>query len=126
MSEQKKPFLPIGYWLKKADEVLTTRINEAQEANGLSRTEWQILNILNETSSATKSQIVEALLPFGDAKMLGSSIDSLIDRGLVEEEGPETNKLRLTTQGQTLHAGALEVQRKVPPLMGKNVGRIRY
>lgn len=30
MSEQKRPHLPIGYWLKKADELLTARIDEVQ------------------------------------------------------------------------------------------------
>lgn len=113
MTEQNRPFLPIGYWLKKPDELLTTRINEAQEANGLSRTEWQILNVLSETSSATKSEIIEALRPFGDERTLGSPIESLIDRGLVEKDGTEANKLRLTAQGKTLHASAHEVQAKV-------------
>lgn len=113
MSGQKKPHLPIGYWVKKVDELLTSRINEVQEANGLSRTQWQILNFLNETSSAPRAQIVDVLNPFGDANTLGVTIDSLVERGLIEEEGPESGNLWLTAQGRALHATALEAQKKV-------------
>lgn len=110
MSEQKRPHLPIGYWLKKADELLTARIDEVQKANGLSRTEWQILNSLYEMSTASRSQIIELLSPFADAGRLGSTIDVLVDRGLIEEDD---KSLRLTDRGRNLHATALEVQIKI-------------
>lgn len=117
MTGENRPHLPIGYWLKKADELLTARINEAQDANGLSRTEWQILNLLHETSSASKSEIVEILSPFGDANALGAKVDSLVQRGLVEAEvsgtGTGTGKLRLSPQGREVHTVALEVQKRV-------------
>lgn len=41
MSELKMPHLLIGYWVRKGDEVLTARIDEAQRANGLSRADDQ-------------------------------------------------------------------------------------
>ena len=110
--EQKRPHLPIGYWLKKADELLTARINEAQEANGLTRTEWQILNVLHEAAPVAKSQIVETLSPFGDPASLGSAVDALVDRGLVEDDGSGSGKLQLSPQGRGLHAAALEMQKK--------------
>lgn len=34
MSDKNKPHLPIGYWIKKADELLAERINEVQRSNG--------------------------------------------------------------------------------------------
>lgn len=113
MSEQKRPHLPIGYWLKKADELLTARINEAQQANGLTRTEWQVLNTLLETEAASRSEIVEILSPFGDAETIGAPVDSLMERGLIEPDGSETGRLRLTTLGRQLHARALEVQKGI-------------
>lgn len=113
MTDQKRVHLPIGYWIKKADEVLTARINEAQEANGLSRTEWQILNVLHETSSASRSQIIELLHPFGNEARLGPVLDSLVDRGLVEETGTGMGEFRLSAQGRAVHATALAVQKKI-------------
>ena len=34
MSEAKKPNLPIGFWLKKVDQLLTDQINQIQAQNG--------------------------------------------------------------------------------------------
>jgi hypothetical protein len=39
MNQVTKPNLPIGYWLKQADKLLTEKINEVQAANGVSRFE---------------------------------------------------------------------------------------
>jgi hypothetical protein len=37
MTQSAKPHLPIGYWLKHTDEVITKHINRVQLANGVSR-----------------------------------------------------------------------------------------
>lgn len=126
MSEQKKPHLPIGYWVKKVDELLTARIDEVQEANGLSRTQWQILNVLYETSSASRDQIIDVLSPFGNADTLGSAITSLVNRGLVEEDEFEAGTLRLTAQGRDLHATALEAQQKLRLQAVRGIGEADY
>ena len=112
MTQHSKPHLTIGYWLKKADELLTARINEAQAANGLSRTEWQLLNTLPETQASSRMQIIEMLRPFADADVLHSTIDGLIRRGLVVEEAG-TDELRLSSEGTKVHAAAFEVQKTV-------------
>lgn len=109
---QAKPHRPIGYWLKKVDGLLTARINEAQEANGLSRIEWQVLNVLHEAPDTSRTGIAQALEPFADGVALEPAVAGLLGRGLVEEE-PGSGKLRLTGQGKALHAAALETQKKV-------------
>lgn len=113
MPELKKPNLPIGYWLKKADEALTTRINEAQQANGLTRTDWQVLNLLHEVAMATREQLADTLQPFVDADALGTLIERLVRRGLVEGEGSATAGYRLTDQGRRVHEAALMTQKEV-------------
>ena len=45
MTNTPKPQLPIGYWLKRVDALLTTAIDQAQAEHGVSRTQWQVLNI---------------------------------------------------------------------------------
>lgn len=70
MPELKKPNLPIGYWIKKDDEALTTRINEAQEANGLSR------NLLQEVAVATREQLADTLHPFAAPDALGTLLNT--------------------------------------------------
>lgn len=113
MAQQQSPHLPIGYWLKKADELLTTRINEAQQANGLSRTEWQVLNVLHETPAVSRERIIEVLHPFGDAQRLGAVVDGLVQRGLVAANTSDAGQLQLTAQGRDVHQAALEVQRQI-------------
>lgn len=100
MAEPRKPHLPIGYWIKRADALLTARINEAQAANGLTRTEWQVLNSVFEMSSAAASEIAEVLRPFADPLELSATIDGLVRRGLIAEGAGEPGRLRLTPAGE--------------------------
>lgn len=125
MSEQKQPHLPIGYWLKKADEVITLRINRAQEAKGLSRTGWQVLNLLYEAGSATWEQLAELLLAFATAAELREVINQLAGRGLLEEVTTATC-FRLTDEGLNLHRTALESQKEVRHQAMLGVGEAEY
>lgn len=113
MNEPTQPHLPIGYWLKKADEVLTTRINEAQQANGLSRTEWQLLNVLHEVRLATREQLAAPLRPFADAAALGDAVLRLAQRGLIEGDGSGASQYQLTRLGTEIHEAALPLQKEV-------------
>ncbi|HEX6970646.1 MAG TPA: MarR family transcriptional regulator [Limnochordia bacterium] len=126
LMSQKRPNLPIGYWLKKADEALTTQINLAQQGNGLNRTEWQVLNLLHETSASTRAQIVEILRPFADADALQTTVQRLVDRGLVEGTGSETDPFRLTDAGRHLHGTALEAQKEVRQRAVRGISEAEY
>ena len=66
MSDKNKPHLPIGYWIKKADELLAERINEVQRSNGLTWTGWQILNTLSGSESETRKRIIDLEVPKSD------------------------------------------------------------
>jgi hypothetical protein len=126
MPEQKKPHLPIGYWLKKADEALTARINAVQQANGLSRTDWQILNVLHEVGTATREQIADPLRPFGVADSLGEILDSLVKRSLVEGDGADLPGWRLTTEGRRVHGHALLLQKEVRQQATQGISKADY
>lgn len=112
MAERQQPQLPIGYWIKRADEALTARIDEAQAANGLSRTGWQILNALHEAGSMTHEQLAELLRPFAGTESLAEQIAHLAGRGLIESER-DTTAYRLTDRGRQVHADALTLQREI-------------
>jgi hypothetical protein len=51
VSTAASPHRPIGYWLKEADRLITERVNAVQAANGVTRTQWQVLNMLHEGDS---------------------------------------------------------------------------
>ncbi len=86
MAEREQPQLPIGYWIKRADEALTARIDEVQAANGLWRTGWQILDAPHEAGSMTHEQLGELLRPFAGTESLAEQSAHLAGRGLIERE----------------------------------------
>src|SRR5262245_34373275 len=107
MGEPKKN-LPIGYWLKRADELLTRRIDEAQRSNGLTRLAWQVLNAVHEAETARRADPVDRLRPFADAATLDSILLELVSRQLLS--GSESAVFDLTPAGIELFEKALAAQ----------------
>jgi DNA-binding MarR family transcriptional regulator len=97
--------LPIGYWLKHVDELITARAAEVLEDEGLSRFHWQVLNILSERGGASWDEVFSILRTFVDREGLDRILDGLAARGWLERradagEGPE---LRLSSAGVDAH-----------------------
>ena len=114
MDETSRPRLPIGYWLKRADQLITERIDEVQRVNGLNRSEWQILHTLEESSSASTQQLIELLQPFRTQEEVVSILQQLNERGLIQfEDSDGTRQCRLTSQGKSLHETAFSQQQKI-------------
>ena len=111
MSRAAAPRLPIGYWIKKVDELLTARIDAAQQANGLTRLGWQALNLIQETSAPSRDEVTKTLQPFADAATIDQALDGLVDQGLVRRSS--SGLLELTAEGAKLHQRALESQKTV-------------
>jgi len=116
LAQVTKPERLIGYWLKRADTLLTEQIDKAQAANGVSRFEWQVLNILNETGTASKERIFETMLAFVDAPGVDEIVTRLVGRGWAEQS--ETSKqgtveFQLTEEGQRRHGVILDTQKEV-------------
>jgi DNA-binding MarR family transcriptional regulator len=116
MNQVTKPNLPIGCWLKQADKLLTEKINEVQAANGVSRSEWQVLNLICEAGSASQERIFKIMRTFVDAPSLDEIIRHLRERGWVEQRGdPRSDpvKFRLTEEGQRQHETSLASQKDI-------------
>jgi DNA-binding MarR family transcriptional regulator/catechol 2,3-dioxygenase-like lactoylglutathione lyase family enzyme len=108
-----RPNLPIGYWLKEADRVITEAVNRVQAIHNISRTEWQILNTLYEVGSINPADLGDIMRPFVDAAGLDAIIAGLAERGWVAQSGGgEQLALRLTDAGRQGHA-AVQAQQKV-------------
>jgi DNA-binding MarR family transcriptional regulator len=107
MNEHKKT-PPIGYWLKRADELLTKRIDEAQRSNGLTRLGWQALNVIRDKATAGRDDLVDALRPFADPAAVDSVVLELVSRDLVA--GSESAVFSLTPAGNELYEKALAAQ----------------
>jgi len=116
MAQVTKPERPIGYWLKRADTLLTEQIDKAQAANGVSRFDWQVLNMLNEMGSASKERIFESMLAFVDAPGVDEIVTRLVGRGWAEQgeiSKHGTVEFQLTKEGRRRHGIILATQKEV-------------
>ena len=101
--------LPIGYWIKKADQLLTEGIDRVQARFGLSRTGWQILNAIKENGSIKEEGLVFLMKPFAGVADVERILEQLEQDGLVEHlHGP----YRLSHKGQELHGTCLAGQKE--------------
>lgn len=113
MNGQKQQ--PIGFWLKRTDELLTKRSNEALSEVGLTRFHWQALNSIFEADTITRDDLFAGLQTFVDSSGLDAILDDLVSRGwLVRREGMSgAVKLELTDSGKEGHSQALARQAEV-------------
>lgn len=105
-SEQKKKRLPIGYWLKKADALLTDGIDEVQAEFGLSRTEWQVLNTLADTPDIPHATLLAVMRPFIEETQLDTILNKFKTSGLLDGKVP----CHLSAEGAQLHSECLTQQ----------------
>jgi hypothetical protein len=112
MAEQK---LPIGYWLKKADDALTNEVNRALRAQGFDRFQWQLLNFVSEGGTVAKSSAFDLLQTFVDAERFDVMLDTFINDGWLQQrlDGSGEVLLSLTEEGQAKHSALLALQTEV-------------
>lgn len=114
MDSNKPP--PIGYWLKRADEVITSHVNQALRDNGLTRFHWQVLNLLHDAGTTTKAHVFVAVHDFVDAVELDRIVADFVERGwMVAHIGAagEPTELALTPAGATGFETIFNIQRAV-------------
>jgi DNA-binding MarR family transcriptional regulator len=110
MGEQERQ-RPIGFWLKRADELLTKRIDEAQRASGLIRLEWQALNVVRERVTASAEEVAAVLQSFADRQRVYETLAQLARRGTIAQSADA--RWSLTEAGTSLYEGALAVQQQI-------------
>lgn len=100
--------LPIGYWIKKADQLLTEGIDRVQAQFGLSRTGWQVLNAIKENGNNTKEGLIVLMKPFAGVADVEKVLEQLGQEGLIEhQQGPYS----LTQKGLERHETCLAGQK---------------
>lgn len=119
--ENKK--LPIGYWVKQVDQLLTTGIDEVQAEFGLTRSDWQILNALAEESSIEKNKLLNLMNPFLDRGKTEETIKNLCNKDLISMLD---NFLSLTEKGKKQHSSCFEKQKKFRQSAMKDIAEEDY
>ncbi len=100
--------LPIGYWIKQVDNILTKGIDDIQSSFGMTRTDWQILNYVSERETFEKIELAMIMSPFLDTNLIDDILTKLKERNLIDEKD---QKLILTDNGKKQHSLCLEKQK---------------
>jgi DNA-binding MarR family transcriptional regulator len=99
---------PIGFWLRLVDRLLEERFAEVLEEHGITRGQWQLLNVVSRGGGATAEAVERAVAPFtsADGEPVSSQLAELIESGWVGLGGTE---YRLTKRGEVAHDRLAEV-----------------
>ncbi|MCZ1011346.1 MarR family winged helix-turn-helix transcriptional regulator [Streptomyces lydicus] len=89
---------PIGYWLNRTDKALTRYMNDMLAGFGLTRTAWQVLNVIHETPRVADTEVVSALSANADVPTLTAAIDAVLVDGWATRPAPD--QLSLTPDGR--------------------------
>jgi len=123
MNRTERNNLPIGYWLRRADELLTVRIDAVQRENGLTRLGWQILNVVRDGGEVTPDDVASILAPFASAAEIRDTLAALRDRGLLTAAD---GRHRITELGSDLYQRALAAQQAIREAAFAGVERDEY
>ena len=87
---------PIGYWLREADRLITERGFAPLAERGLTRTHWQVLNLICD-ETPTAEAIAKTMKPFGPVEDMVAIVNDLCIRGWAERQD---DHLTATESGQ--------------------------
>ncbi|MEK2476655.1 MULTISPECIES: MarR family winged helix-turn-helix transcriptional regulator [Streptomyces] len=89
---------PIGYWLNRTDKALTCYMNAMLAEFGLTRTAWQVLNVIEKDPQATDTEVLTVLAANADIVTLTTAIETVMADGWIAR--PEPGRLALTDDGR--------------------------
>ena len=129
MSKVTMPDLPIGYWLKETDNLLTKHVNRVHKANGITRFEWQVLNMLSQTGGSDRDSIFGIMRTFIEDAELDKILNRFMGLGWIEQfsvaDSPEAN-FRLTENGRAQHKLILATQKEARKKIMQGIDETDY
>jgi DNA-binding MarR family transcriptional regulator len=102
---------PVGWWVKRLDELLERGLDDVVAAEGLTRRHWQVLDSL-AAGEPTRAELAGTLASFATPGQVDDVVADLAARAWVEESGAG---LTLTHDGRAAHgrlAGAVAAFRR--------------
>lgn len=121
-SDQIRSKKPIGYYLKTADNLLTEGINAIHKDLNITRTDWQILNSVQENPNIKRDDVAQLISEFTSYDEANQIIDALIERGILSE----SQSLSLTEEGKKLYQDCFERQTEFRLKATQNISEKEY
>ena len=102
---------PIGYWLKHADNVVTEHIDRVLSENDFTRSRWQVLNIVYQAGTVTRSDVLDTMQTFIDAPQLEEIVEEFAQEGWLVKRGEgDAAELVLTNAGKAQRDSVFKLQ----------------
>lgn len=108
MLPEKMPQRPLGYWLKKCDEVITTASNAALQTVGLTRFHWQVFHTVHQEGPITETAVFQTVQLFVNATQFTAILNDLRQKEWLSQT--KTAELFLTEAGKEAHEHVLTLQ----------------
>lgn len=106
--------LPIGYWLKHVDAVITEHVDKVLNDNGFTRLRWQVLNSIYEGGTVGRRSLADILGIFADSGELDEIFSGFIQAGWVaEHDSGNVGELALTDAGKSQRETIFKLQTNV-------------
>ena len=86
---------PVGWWVRRLDELLEQGLDDVAAAEGLTRRHWQVLDSL-AARPAGRADLAAALAPFATPEQVDAVLADLAGRGWVADDA-------LTADGRAAH-----------------------
>ena len=116
---------PIGFWLKLVDRLIDERFIETLEEHGITRRQWQLMNLLADKPSTT-DELTEALGPFipeTDDEGPQAPVEELVESGWVSSED---GNYTLTGTGRASLASLGEVVERTRAALAQGISDDEY
>lgn len=106
--------LPIGYWLKHVDAVITEHVDRVLDDNGFTRLRWQALNSIYEGGTVGRRSLAATLGIFADSGELNEIVNGFVQEGwVVEHDSGDAGELTLTGAGKSKREIIFQLQTNV-------------
>jgi DNA-binding MarR family transcriptional regulator len=114
MQRESARQLPIGYWLKHTDEVITRHVDQTLDDRGFTRFRWQVLNTLYEAGLTTRGTVFATMQTFIDADQLNQILDGFARAGWLVTRGEgDATELELIEAGRAERDAVFTLQSDV-------------
>ncbi len=114
--------LPIGYYLKTVDTLLTEGIDNIHQESGITRMDWQLLHSINENKHSVIQPITKLLSAFANKETLENALNNLCEKGYITKG----NELTLTDNGKIFYEHCLQKQIQFRKKAMQNISEDEY
>lgn len=113
---------PLGFWLKLVDGLINQQFDGLVEEHGVTRRQWQIMNVL-AGSPSTEAELTKVLKPFFDfdaGVSAAEPVAELVESGWVAVDGgqyilTEIGRESLTRLSEVVEHNRMQITVGIPP-----------